>query len=128
MDEQRWNLITRRAAFNGNNITSEVFKPNSSPVRNDCKLSNLRHTISVGDAITERLKFYVLLSRCELEDDFRVMAGQRLQRKQKKRPRIVQKQLDTLFPGLWLWEITVDMYILMKSTPERGDDEDECIL
>ncbi|KAK1419837.1 hypothetical protein QVD17_29211 [Tagetes erecta] len=109
-DERPWNLRTRRAALNGNNTTSEVLKPNSSPVRNDCKLSNLRHTISAGDANTERLKLSVSLSRRELEDDFMAMAGRRLPRKPKKRPRIVQKQLDTLFPGLWLSEITADLY------------------
>uniref|UniRef100_A0A2P2MXC3 Uncharacterized protein n=1 Tax=Rhizophora mucronata TaxID=61149 RepID=A0A2P2MXC3_RHIMU len=36
--------------------------------------------------------------------------GQRPARRPKKRPRIVQKQLDTLFPGLWLTEVTPEMY------------------
>ncbi|KAJ0763741.1 hypothetical protein HanPI659440_Chr08g0284421 [Helianthus annuus] len=45
------------------------------------------------------------------------MAGRRLPRKPKKRPRFVQKQLDTLFPGLWLSEITADLY----KVPDEAD-------
>ncbi|CAA0839810.1 Protein of unknown function (DUF1639 [Striga hermonthica] len=35
----------------------------------------------------------------------------------KKRPRTVQKQLDTLFPGLWLTEVTADMYKVPEAAP-----------
>ncbi|KAI3733948.1 hypothetical protein L6452_13407 [Arctium lappa] len=120
--ERPWNLRTRRAACkappspsNGVNGNGEVLKPNSSPARNDCKSLKLRPASGVANATTsaekrERTKITVALTRRELEDDFMAMAGRRLPRKPKKRPRIVQKQLDTLFPGLWLSEITADLY------------------
>ncbi|KAI3516730.1 hypothetical protein L1887_15721 [Cichorium endivia] len=57
-----------------------------------------------------RAKFSVPLSRREMEKDFEDMGERRLPRKPKKRPKIVQNQLDTLFPGLWLTEIHADLY------------------
>ncbi|KAI3696229.1 hypothetical protein L1987_79240 [Smallanthus sonchifolius] len=125
--ERPWNLRTRRAAckaprspFNVVINTGDVSKPNTSPVRNECKYPNLLPT-SVADATTsgekrDRPKFSVSLSRRELEEDFMAMAGRRLPRKPKKRPRFVQKQLDTLFPGLWLSEITADLYKVPDET------------
>lgn len=67
----------------------------------------------------EREKFSVALSKQEIEDDFVKMIGKRPPRKPKKRPRYVQRQLDTLFPGLWLSEITPDMYTVDEN-PELG--------
>ncbi|KAD2804268.1 hypothetical protein R6Q59_030212 [Mikania micrantha] len=100
--DRPWNLRTRRAACKAprspTNGTGEVLKPNSSLVSNECKNSKVRP------------KFSVSLSRHELEEDFMAMTGRRLPRKPKKRPRVIQKQLDTLFPGLWLSEITADLY------------------
>ncbi|CAI0454608.1 unnamed protein product [Linum tenue] len=79
----------------------------SSPIRSDSgKLPRLRG----GEKKEPRAKFTVSLSRKEIEDDFMAMIGHRPARRPKKRPRIVQKQMDTLFPGLWLGEVTVDSY------------------
>ncbi|KAL8241886.1 hypothetical protein R6Q59_012188 [Mikania micrantha] len=120
--DRPWNLRTRRAACkaprsptNGVNCNGEVLRPNFSPARNECKFPKLRPMSSVSGATTsgektQRPKFSVSISRCELEEDFMAMAGRRLPRKPKKRSRNIQKQLDTLFPGLWLSEITADLY------------------
>ncbi|KAL8229955.1 hypothetical protein R6Q57_014855 [Mikania cordata] len=99
--ERPWNLRTRRAGGKDPSFSDVVagngdhLKPNVSP--------------SSGEK-RDRLKFCVSLSRREVEEDFTAMTGRRLPRKPKKRSRIVQKQLDTLFPGLWLSEITTDLY------------------
>lgn len=58
----------------------------------------------------EREKFSVALSKKEIEEDFMAMMERRPPRRPKKRPRIVQNQIDTLSPGLWLTEITADLY------------------
>ncbi|XVF31816.1 hypothetical protein REPUB_Repub17cG0026100 [Reevesia pubescens] len=50
------------------------------------------------------------LSKKEIEEDFMLMAGHRPLRRPKKQTHYVQKQLDSLFPGLWLTEVTVDIY------------------
>ncbi|KAL8227619.1 hypothetical protein R6Q57_015203 [Mikania cordata] len=67
-----------------------------------------------GDVIEKRdrvrAKFSVPLSRREMEKDFEDMGERRLPRKPKKRPKSIQNQLDTLFPGLWLTEINADLY------------------
>ncbi|KAI3730594.1 hypothetical protein L1987_61765 [Smallanthus sonchifolius] len=79
--------------------------PSSSGVDNNC---------GDGDGIERRekarAKFSVPLSRREMEKDFEDMGERRLPRKPKKRPKIVQNRLDTLFPGLWLTEIHADLY------------------
>ncbi|KAI3817207.1 hypothetical protein L1987_10996 [Smallanthus sonchifolius] len=79
--------------------------PSSSGVDNNC---------GDGDGIEgrekARAKFSVPLSRREMEKDFEDMGERRLPRKPKKRPKIVQNRLDTLFPGLWLTEIHADLY------------------
>ncbi|XP_074269207.1 uncharacterized protein LOC141592433 [Silene latifolia] len=99
-----WNLRTRRAACGGDRV--------ASPVRQE--------VVSVAaeeEEAVPRAKFSVPLSRQEVEDDFVAMLGRRPPRKPKKRPRYIQKQLETVFPGVWLSEITADMY-KVDETPE----------
>ncbi|KAI3731602.1 hypothetical protein L1987_62791 [Smallanthus sonchifolius] len=136
--ERPWNLRTRLAACkapspsNGVNGNGDCLKPNVSPARNECNKSPRHRPVGGGGgggggcaiATTsgekrDRRKFSVSLSRRELEEDFTAMTGRRLPRKPKKRPRIVQKHLDTLFPGLWLTEITADLY-RVPDDPEAG--------
>ncbi|XP_071687246.1 uncharacterized protein [Rutidosis leptorrhynchoides] len=65
---------------------------------------------AAGSGDKSRAIFSVPLSRREMEKDFEDMGERRLPRKPKKRPKSVQNQLDTLFPGLWLTEIHADLY------------------
>lgn len=58
----------------------------------------------------ERTKFSITLTREEIDEDIYAVTGSRARRRPKKRPRNVQKQLDMLFPGSWLSEITADSY------------------
>ncbi|KAA8529133.1 hypothetical protein F0562_034068 [Nyssa sinensis] len=113
-----WNLRTRRAAckapngiggsaggsgngVGGKSLKVDERKPNFSPLRTENKSPRLR---GVATAVTttpsgekkERAKFSVPVSRREVEEDFMAMMGQRPPRRPKKRPKIVQKQLDTL--------------------------------
>nr|XP_043613635.1 uncharacterized protein LOC122585573 [Erigeron canadensis] len=107
--EKVWNLRTRRAAckapLNDVNGDGESFKPNSSsPVR-------IRPAVeSTSGEKREREKFSFFLSRSDVEDDFMAMAGRRLPRKPKKRPRAELRRLDTLVPGIYLTEITPELY------------------
>lgn len=114
LEGRPWNLRTRRAAackdpigtFNGGDVRKSTF----SPLRTE----NNGVSAAVGEARAgeerERGKFSVSLSRGEVEEDFMLMAGHKPHRRPKKRPKIVQKQLDSLFPGLWLTDVTADMY------------------
>lgn len=58
----------------------------------------------------ERVKFAVALSRKEIESDFAEILGKRPPSRPKRRPRPIQKELDSLFPGLLLGEITEETY------------------
>lgn len=128
------NLRTRRAACKE--------PPLESPRRANCHNSLKRPESPVGTAKSTRLrglaaaattakqsiekgqtsqrpKFSISLSREEIESDFLLMAGKKPARRPKKRPRIVQKQLDTLFPGTWLTEVTREIYDV-PDLPDSG--------
>jgi len=93
-----WNLRTRRAACNeppGDDSTRII--ESSSSLR--------RHEIGVkrggsedgGDSQqnkNEKVKFSVSLLREEIEQDFSALIGKRPPRRPKKRPRLVQKQMN----------------------------------
>lgn len=118
-----WNLRTRRAAQKdanggancaaaGRSARIDDRKPNGSPPR----LRSAAATGGAGEAVgekrkeNERRKFSVSLSKEEIVEDFFSFTGAKPNRRPKKRPRSVQKQLKSLFPGLWLTEITPEMY------------------
>ncbi|XP_052179409.1 uncharacterized protein LOC127792837 [Diospyros lotus] len=131
-----WNLRTRRAACkaptdesSGGGGHRKVCNSPESQAPAPAKPSRLRGAAGMGSTAQQqspertekgpRAKFSVSLSREEVERDFLSIAGIRPPRRPKKRPKIVQKQLDTLFPGLWLTEITADIY-KVPDIPEPG--------
>ncbi|KAJ8564734.1 hypothetical protein K7X08_001194 [Anisodus acutangulus] len=121
-----WNLRTRRAACNEPNVSGsglkiDVNKTNglvalktennkSSRFRSDFAGGAVAAVASCSGDKRERVKYSVSLTRREIEEDFMAMVGHRPSRRPKKRAKLVQKNLDTLFPGLWLTEITADLY------------------
>ncbi|AQK79326.1 DUF1639 family protein [Zea mays] len=52
----------------------------------------------------------VALSKQEIADDFTAIRGTRPPRWPKKRPRMVQQQLDLLYLGLWLADVAPGSY------------------
>ena len=103
-----WNLRTRRAACKAPAVVAgesgkgllriEEKRPNSSPLTTNAggggavlvKSPKLRGSPEK----MEKVKFSLPLSRKEVEEDFMELVGHRPPRRPKKRPRIVQKQLD----------------------------------
>ncbi|XP_021896331.1 DEAD-box ATP-dependent RNA helicase 42 [Carica papaya] len=123
-----WNLRTRRSACKapiggagnnhqnadyGNNYNKglkiEERRLNCSPMRTEV-MKSPRMRERGGLTEKGRVKFSIPLTKMEIEDDYMELVGHRPPRRPKKRPRIVQKLLDPLFPGLWLTEVTVDTY------------------
>ncbi|KAK1386957.1 hypothetical protein POM88_015135 [Heracleum sosnowskyi] len=106
-----WNLRTRRAR-----LEPEVMKVKGkeSLVRNEGVRVDSPWCLRGGGEKRgrerEREKFSVSLSKDEIEEDFMVITGCRVPRRPKKRAKNVQKQLDMLFPGLWLTEVNADLY------------------
>ncbi|KAJ3683896.1 hypothetical protein LUZ60_014123 [Juncus effusus] len=56
--------------------------------------------------------FSISLLEKEIEADFLLMSGKKPHRRPKKRPKHLQKQIDELFPGMWLSAITPELYIV----------------
>ncbi|KAL9267148.1 hypothetical protein AKJ16_DCAP02643 [Drosera capensis] len=125
-----WNLRTRRAAQKdangganaaaaGRSVRIDDRKPNGSPPR-------LRSAAAAGGAgekrkEDERRKFSVSLSKEEIVEDFFSFTGAKPNRRPKKRPRSVQKQLNSLFPGMWLTEITPEMYNVTENLGAKDE-------
>ncbi|KAL6190337.1 hypothetical protein ACLB2K_036735 [Fragaria x ananassa] len=118
-----WNLRTRRAACKapiggggggGMGLRIEERKVNYSPLRsegnNGGKSPRLVWGASGSGLEKERPNFSLTLSKKEIDEDFMQILGHRAPRRPKKRPRAVQKQLDALFPGMWLTEVSADSY------------------
>lgn len=126
-----WSLRTRRAACKttpsgAGVITGSVSGGGPSPglqtMRPSVAADNSSRLRSGGREAEgvekrEREKFSVALSKRAIEEDFMALVNHRPPRRPKKRPKIIQKQLDTLFPGLWLTEITADMYKVNVPAP-----------
>lgn len=122
-----WNLRTRRAAC-------KEPKTNASAARGgggkgvNCNLasparrqdSRLRGGLGLlAEQSVERAKFSIRLCKEEIESDLLAITGNKPQRRPKKRPRAVQRQLDALVPGLWLTEIMPESY-KVPDVPEPG--------
>ncbi|XP_010506750.1 PREDICTED: uncharacterized protein LOC104783308 [Camelina sativa] len=114
-----WNLRTRRAACNEPGDESARIIDSSS---SSSSLLLRRHEIGGGvkrgssedhgdGDLNNKVKFSVSLLREEIEQDFSALIGKKPPRRPKKRPRLVQKQINNLLPGLWLGEeVTADSY------------------
>ncbi|KAL6965080.1 hypothetical protein U1Q18_036138 [Sarracenia purpurea var. burkii] len=127
-----WNLRPRmpiRKTSNANGGTSKVggrsLQENNfewqqvTPNRSD---STLLWNGIEEDASTKKQKkqkFAISLSRREIEEDIFALTGSKPARRPKKRAKMVQRQLDNLFPGLWLASITPDSYKVSEA-PLKG--------
>ncbi|XP_073124915.1 uncharacterized protein [Henckelia pumila] len=60
--------------------------------------------------VKKKLSISVALSKAEIEEDIFSMTGSKPRRKPKKRAKNAQKQVDFVFPGMWLVSITPDSY------------------
>lgn len=94
-----WNLRTRRAACKAPNEEEKKYNSSSLPMKVVEAAVTKENPVSVEK--NEKTKFSVSLSKEEMEEDFLAMVGTRPPRRPKKRPRIVQRQLDVrLYHGL----------------------------
>ncbi|KAG2669213.1 hypothetical protein I3843_14G023700 [Carya illinoinensis] len=62
----------------------------------------------------------IALSKEEIEEDIFMLTGSKPARRPKKRAKTVQKQLDSVFPGLWLTSITPESYNVSVA-PGKGN-------
>uniref|UniRef100_A0A7N0T175 DUF1639 family protein n=1 Tax=Kalanchoe fedtschenkoi TaxID=63787 RepID=A0A7N0T175_KALFE len=108
-----WNLRTRRSPAPVPPVGG-VAVERRRPVVGE-RSSPVKRLRGVSEEKEEKVKFRVPLKREEVEEDFMLMAGIKPPRRPKKRPRAIQKELDTLFPGLWLTEVTPERYVVPEA-------------
>ncbi|KAE8691973.1 Detected protein of unknown function [Hibiscus syriacus] len=112
-----WNLRTRRAAckapIDGGGMNNNYNYATRNEVINSLRVRDRGQPVvsaAADEKKRERPEFSVTLSKQEIEEDFMVMVGRRPRKRPKKRRRYLQNELDSLFPGLQLTEVTVDSY------------------
>ncbi|RID46410.1 hypothetical protein BRARA_I03074 [Brassica rapa] len=109
-----WNLRKRRAACK-EPAEGRIVNPSPPPSRNDPtrvvkERGGVVEAETAAKEMTVRPKFFVKLSKKEIEEDFMAVVGHRPPRRPKKRPRTVQKKLDSLHPAFYLTQVTLDDY------------------
>ncbi|CAI9113547.1 OLC1v1014165C1 [Oldenlandia corymbosa var. corymbosa] len=107
--EVRWNLRNRGGMGKTTNESDKTVWP---VWMNDRGYKSL-----LASDKGEASGFSVQLSKAEIEEDFRQMTGEKPPRKPKKRSKPVQKQIDGLFPGAWLSEVSAERY-KVREMPE----------
>lgn len=122
-----WNLRPRRPPMNHKQFNGGLPKigSSSSPENRPSQInyhmkeaSEAKNNDHNNFGTIKKQKFSIALSRHEIEEDIFAWTGSKPSRRPKKRPRTVQKQLDTLFPGLWLGSITADSYKVSEAPPK----------
>ncbi|XP_058764543.1 uncharacterized protein LOC131637997 [Vicia villosa] len=132
--QKPWNLRPRkpmlpRGAFeigtgaggsksnNGGELQEAVNNNGENPAPKSLRLRGFADTGCAEKK--EKRKFWIALSKDEIEEDIFVMTGSRPNRRPKKRAKNVQKQMDNVFPGLWLVGITADAYRVADTPTKR---------
>ncbi|CAA7402053.1 unnamed protein product [Spirodela intermedia] len=126
-----WNLRLRRAACNApaaamvNVGLHKANKQNQNKHQSPVAQDNAGTATNSGRGLRseapaegkERTRFSQVLSKDEIEDDFLAMTGSKPPRRPKKRPRNIQKQIEMIYPGLYLCEITPELYRTSQGNP-----------
>ncbi|GMI95654.1 hypothetical protein HRI_003234700 [Hibiscus trionum] len=109
--QRPWNLRPRKAVVETSAavVTSVAEKTIETAAPKSMRLRGLAENGGATEK-KEKRKFWIALSKEEIEEDIFVMTGSRPARRPKKRPKNIQKQLDNVFPGLWLVGATADAY------------------
>lgn len=118
-DAKTWNLRPRRPILKppnaggggggvkvGRLATQEIKNPRSESTRP----RNQAEGKAAAEKKEKKPRFSVSLSREEIEEDIFAMTGSRASRRPKKRAKNVQKQIDSIYPGMWLNSVTPDLY------------------
>ncbi|KAG4173704.1 hypothetical protein ERO13_A11G076700v2 [Gossypium hirsutum] len=119
-----WTLRPRKPICKPSNHNGSSLKIGASAHENKTHRSEATRSRNVtepkvAEKKEKKQKFSVSLSREEIDDDIFAMTGSKASRRPKKRAKSVQKQLDCVFPGLWLASITPDCYRVTEA-PVKG--------
>ncbi|KAL8228021.1 hypothetical protein R6Q57_015605 [Mikania cordata] len=110
-----WNLRPRRLPVSHKQSAGGFPTIGTSRLQENKQLPELNKNCNSDSRTTQLPTISIALSRGEIEDDVLFLTGSKPSRRSKKRPRVVQKQLDNLFPGLWLDSISADSYKVLET-------------
>lgn len=126
-ESKTWNLRPRkpiRKSLNMNGVTVKINGSSvpekhktQSPSRNLHKTEGKCYGGGGGEKKEKRkLSVSVALLKEEIEEDIFALTGSKPARRPKKRAKNIQKQVDCVFPGLWLVGITADSYKVSENS------------
>ncbi|KMZ56150.1 hypothetical protein ZOSMA_99G00810 [Zostera marina] len=114
--EVPWNLRTRRGCYSrptvGRNPNSEDegMYAGCSVRRRSEEDSEEERSGRSKMKMKKKTKFSVVLTKQEIEEDLYSMTGKRASKRPKKRPRALKTQLDQLYPGIYMSEVSPALY------------------
>ncbi|KAL0464582.1 UNVERIFIED_CONTAM: hypothetical protein Slati_0345800 [Sesamum latifolium] len=134
-ETKTWNLRPRKPLRKSQNVAGVAEKGSVSamPEKNKAHSSLINANkpgekggnCSGGSEKKEKrkLSISIALSKDEIEEDIFILTGSKPARRPKKRAKNIQKQLDFVFPGLWLVSITPESYkVSENSLKDAGCD------
>lgn len=112
-EEKPWNLRTRKVV----NLQKGLAKKGKKMLDDERGAVESCGTVAGGGGSErqrkvgeEKRRLWISLSKEEIEEDIYSFTGYRPTRRPKKRPRNVQKQIDNVFPGLYLVGLSAESY------------------
>ncbi|GMH29845.1 hypothetical protein Nepgr_031688 [Nepenthes gracilis] len=118
-----WNLRPRRAAIKppieigGGASKNGDFHEQMENLPKSMRLRGFAESSTAESR--ENRRFWIALSREEIEEDIYALSGSKPARRPRKRARTVQKQLDNVFPCLWLVGLSPETYRGLDAPAKR---------
>ncbi|KAF3960542.1 hypothetical protein CMV_014752 [Castanea mollissima] len=117
--QKTWNLRPRKPATKNPPPAPapalHVTRKTQPPSRAESTRSQTAAEKKPSEKKEKKPNFSIALSKEDIEKDFLLFTGSKPARRPKKRSKIVQKQLDCVFPGLWLSSVTPESYRVTDS-------------
>ncbi|XP_030965990.1 rho GTPase-activating protein gacF [Quercus lobata] len=119
--QKTWNLRPRKPATKNPppeaaaTAAQHVTRKTQPPTRAESTRSQTAAEKKSSEKKEKKPNFSIALSKEDIEKDFLLFTGSKPARRPKKRSKIVQKQLDNVFPGLWLSSVTPESYQVTDS-------------
>ncbi|XP_076961153.1 uncharacterized protein LOC143637712 [Bidens hawaiensis] len=108
-DVKPWNLRPRRLTIEDGNGGYNRLKSDNNNEKEKEK-DDAANRKKKKKMKKKKKELWISLSKQEIEEDVYAFTGSRPARRPKKRNRTLQKQLDNVFPGLYLVGVSADSY------------------